>query len=59
MVFIVNALFQIPSSSFRKKRKEVEKEDKNIDSLLKKAEGNVNIDFFSLIKGQFKLFKGQ
>ena len=31
MVFVVNAFFQIPSSSFRLSRKEVENEEKNID----------------------------
>ena len=35
VVFVVNAFFQIPSSSFRKKLKEDENEEKNIDGLLK------------------------
>ena len=52
MVYVVNALFQIPFSSFREKWKEVENEEKNINGLQKKAKGNVNIDCYSSIKGQ-------
>ena len=52
MVFVVNAFFQNPSSPFREKRKEVENEEKNIDGLVKKTKANVNINCFSLIKGQ-------
>ena len=49
----MNAFFQIPSSSFgEKRRKEVENEEKYIDGLQKKTKANVNIDCFSLIKGQ-------
>ena len=44
VVFVVNAFFQIPSSSFHTKRKEFENEEKNIDGLQKKAEVNVNVD---------------
>ena len=35
VVFVVNAFFQIPSSSFRKKLKEDENEEKTIDGLQK------------------------
>ena len=35
VVFVVNAFFQIPSSSFCKKWKETENEDKTIDGLQK------------------------
>ena len=35
VVFVVNAFFQIPSSSFCKKWKEVENEDKTINGLQK------------------------
>ena len=35
VVFVVNAFLQIPSSSFRKKLKEDENEEKTIDGLLK------------------------
>ena len=35
VVFFVNAFFQIPSSSFRKKLKEDENEEKTIDGLQK------------------------
>ena len=52
MVFAVNDFFQIPSSTFREKRKEVENEEKNVDGLQKKTKANVNIDCYSLIKGQ-------
>ena len=52
MVFVVNAFFQIPSSSFREKQKEVENEERNVGGLQKKAKANVNIDCFSLIEGQ-------
>ena len=55
MVFVLNAFFQIPSSSFRKKRKEIENEKKNISDLQKKTKANVDIDFFALIKGQWKV----
>ena len=55
MVFVVNAFFL----SFCEKKKEAENEEKNISGLQKKAKVNVNIDCFSLIKGQWKLFKGQ
>ena len=54
MVFVVNAFVQIPSSSFRKKRKDVESEEKTVDGLQKKAKENVNMDCFSLIEGQEK-----
>ena len=54
MVFIVDAFIQIPSSSFRKKRKDVENEEKTVDGLQKKAKENVNMDCFSLIEGQEK-----
>ena len=46
--------FQIPSSSFCKKQKEVKNEEKNIDGP-QKAKVNVNIDCYSLIKGQGKV----
>ena len=46
--------FQIPSSSFCKKQKEVKNEEKNIDGP-QKAKVNVNIDCYSLIKGQRKV----
>ena len=62
MVFIVNAFLQIPSYSVRAKQKEVENEEKTIDAPpppKKKAEVNGNMDCFSLIKDQWKLFKGQ
>ena len=49
MVFIVNAFFQIPSSSVRAKQKEVENEEKTIDGPPQKAEVNGNMDCFSLI----------
>ena len=55
----MKAFFQIPSSSSREKRKEVENEKKKKRWPAKKAKANVNIDCFSLIKGQYKLFKGQ
>ena len=55
----MNAFFQIPSSSVHEKRKEVENEEKNIHGLQKKSEAKVNIDFFSLMNGQWKVFKGQ
>ena len=54
MVFIVDAFIQIPSSSFRKKQKNVENEEKTVDGLQKKAKENVNMDCFSLIEGQEK-----
>ena len=54
MVFIVDAFIQIPSSSFRKKQKNVENEEKTVDGLQKKAKESVNMDCFSLIEGQEK-----
>ena len=57
--FSCECFLSIPSPSFREKRKETENEEKNIGGLQKKAKVNVNIDCFSLIKGQWKLFKGQ
>ena len=48
MVFVVNAFFP----SFCEKKKEAENEENNIGGLQKKAKVNVNIDCFSLIKGQ-------
>ena len=59
VVVIVKAFFQIPSSSSREKRKEVENEKKKKRWPAKEAKANVNIDCFLLIKGQYKLFKGQ
>ena len=56
---LVKSLFRIPSSSVCKKQKEVENEEKNIDSLQKKAKAKVNIDYFSLMNGQWKVFEGQ
>ena len=44
VVFIVNAFFQIPSSSFCKKLKEDENEEKTIDGLQKKAKANVKVN---------------
>ena len=45
--------FQIPSSSFCKKQKEVKSEEKNTDGP-QKAKVNVNIDCYSLIKRSAK-----
>ena len=53
--FLPNNFFLFP----REKREKFENEEKNFDGLQKKTKANVNIDCFSLIKGQWKLFKGQ
>ena len=51
--FRCEAFFQIPSPSFCEKRKEVENEEKTKKKKpAKKAKVNVNMDCFSLIKGQ-------
>ena len=50
--FCCECFLSIPSPSFCEKRKETENEEKNIGGLQKKAKVNVNIDCFSLIKGQ-------
>ena len=54
MVFVVNDFFQIPSFSFREKRKKFETEEESVVGQQKKTKANVNIDCFSLIKGQGK-----
>ena len=52
----------LPNSFFlfaREKREKFENEEKSVDGQQKKNKANLKIDCFSLIKGQWKLFKGQ
>ena len=53
--FLPNTFFLFP----REKREKFENGEKNVDGRQKRTKANGKIDCFSLIKGQWKLFKGQ